>query len=413
MEPSVNTELLRSRVDTFILKSLYEKDGYGYDILNYIDEKTQGHYNMKQSSIYSVLKRLEKQGYINSYVGDESKGGPRRYYSLSDKGREYLVEEQKQWAYTRTLLDNLVSDNPFDLEKDTPPFKPSDLRPLTKRNKSEEELIEEKKEVIQENKFIKEEPLKQNEQKLQIARNEEAKQLLFSPEIKEIIPPKEEPAPRQEKNINSDYKSIFDDIYKNVKKNQEEKATSTPKEIPSFKDEELNCHHINDLKNVLKNEGHILKPYKKDEMLGVSRRNMFYSNRILRDTSFLTFLFFVLSVLILYRFKSSFLYPDKALLIIGLCGLIIPVAGITKYLIEPKRRQKAVFNFKVVFSYSIMIFLLVFVINLIISLVTPSIGLTMRDLQLYPPALLALFIPFSVIFYQLLYKSGVYKVKLS
>ena len=41
MKPSVNTDLLRSRVDTFVLNSLYEKDGYGYDILNYIRSKTQ------------------------------------------------------------------------------------------------------------------------------------------------------------------------------------------------------------------------------------------------------------------------------------------------------------------------------------------------------------------------------------
>ena len=61
MKPSVNTDLLRSRVDTFVLNSLYEKDGYGYDILNYIQSKTQGHYEMKQSSIYSVLKGLKNK----------------------------------------------------------------------------------------------------------------------------------------------------------------------------------------------------------------------------------------------------------------------------------------------------------------------------------------------------------------
>lgn len=136
---SVNTDLLRSRVDTFVLGSLAEKDGYGYDILNYIYAKTNGHYEMKQSSIYSVLKRLEKQGLVVSYIGDESNGGKRRYYSLTDKGREFLIEEQKEWSYTRTLLDNLVTDSDFDLVNDTPPFKASDLRPLTKRSRSDED----------------------------------------------------------------------------------------------------------------------------------------------------------------------------------------------------------------------------------------------------------------------------------
>lgn len=401
MESSVNTDLLRSRVDTFILKSLYEKDGYGYDILNYIDKKTQGHYNMKQSSIYSVLKRLEKQGYINSYLGEESKGGPRRYYSLSDKGREFLMDEQKQWAYTRTLLDNLVSDNPFNLEKDTPPFKPSDLRPLTRRNRTEQTIAEDNNE--------KKQTLTQTEEKTQTIKSQNAKDILFS-ENKDIkFSQKEERKP--EKVVDNKYKSIFDDIYKKQTNNPQIKDNK-PKEIPTYKDEELDCHHINDLKNVLRNEGHILKPYKKDAMLGINKRNMVYSNKIFRDTSFLTFLFFALIVLIIYRFKENFAYSDTTLLIIGLCGLIIPIVGITKFLIEPKRRQRAIFNFKIVLSYSVMIFLLLFVINLIICLVTPSIGLTMKDLQLYPPAFLALTIPLSVVFYQLLFKSGVYKVKI-
>ena len=119
---TVNTDMLRGRVDIFVLKALSENDGYGYDILNYIHSRTEGHYEMKQSSIYSVLKRLEKQGYVYSYNGDETNGAKRRYYSLTEAGRKMLDDEEKEWAYTRTLLDNLVSDRNFDLKTDTPPF---------------------------------------------------------------------------------------------------------------------------------------------------------------------------------------------------------------------------------------------------------------------------------------------------
>ena len=136
---TVNTDMLRGRVDIFVLKALSENDGYGYDILNYIHSKTEGHYEMKQSSIYSVLKRLEKQGYVYSYNGDETNGAKRRYYSLTDAGKKMLDDEEKEWAYTRTLLDNLVSDRNFDLKNDTPPFRPSDLRPLTRRGSRSED----------------------------------------------------------------------------------------------------------------------------------------------------------------------------------------------------------------------------------------------------------------------------------
>ncbi|MBR1747788.1 MAG: PadR family transcriptional regulator, partial [Clostridia bacterium] len=119
--------------DIFVLKAISDSDGYGYDILNYIHDKTEGHYEMKQSSVYSVLKRLEKQGYIYSFTNDETNGAKRRYYALTDQGKTLLEEQEKEWAYTRTLLDNLVSNKSFDLQNDTPPFHPSDLRPMTRR----------------------------------------------------------------------------------------------------------------------------------------------------------------------------------------------------------------------------------------------------------------------------------------
>ncbi len=130
-----NTDMLRGRVDIFVLKALSENHGYGYDILNYIYTRTSGHYEMKQSSIYSVLKRLEKQGYVYSYEGGaETNGAQRRYYALTENGKKLLADQENEWAYTRTLLDNLVSNREFDLQSDTPPFRPSDLRPMTRRS---------------------------------------------------------------------------------------------------------------------------------------------------------------------------------------------------------------------------------------------------------------------------------------
>lgn len=468
MESSVNTELLRSRVDTFILNSLNEQDGYGYDILNYIYTKTQGHYEMKQSSIYSVLKRLEKQGYIKSYLGEESKGGQRRYYSLTAEGRAFLDAEQQQWAYTRTLLDNLVTQKNFDLEKDTPPFKASDLRPLTKRSRNDEHEFAEvesddaKEEEVSplqnvENDILpKSQPLSEihtelkhtsafaqpaqppkgqsvlaeispNSQPIEPAnlafqysgQQQQARERLFSPQNffetsinsevlspspEKIIPQYKEPRP--ENDDRTAYRTLFNELYD--KKPEEAKTAPAP-----AVDEELSCHHINDLKNILKNEGYTLKTYKKDEMqCDYSRNRMYYSNRLFRDCTLLSFLFYALAVLIIYRFRIEFGYSAVSLLIVGLCGLVVPLGGLIKYFIEPKKRIKAAFNFRIMLSYGIMAYLLIFVLNLIISLVTPSIGLTLRDLKLYPPVIIALVLPASIVFYQILFKSGFYNIKI-
>ena len=133
---TVNTELIRGHVDTIILNSLAERDRYGYEILDIISDLSEGRYEIKQPTLYSCLKRLEKQGFIDSYLGDESNGGRRRYYKLTEKGRETLEQDQREWEFSRTIINRLLSDKEIDLKTVEAPFDPNELRPLTRRVKA-------------------------------------------------------------------------------------------------------------------------------------------------------------------------------------------------------------------------------------------------------------------------------------
>ncbi|MBO5774179.1 MAG: PadR family transcriptional regulator, partial [Clostridia bacterium] len=133
---TVNTELIRGHVDTIILNSLAERDRYGYEILDIISDLSEGRYEIKQPTLYSCLKRLEKQGFIDSYFGDESNGGRRRYYKLTEKGRETLEQDQREWEFSRTIINRLLSDKEIDLKTVEAPFDPNELRPLTRRVKA-------------------------------------------------------------------------------------------------------------------------------------------------------------------------------------------------------------------------------------------------------------------------------------
>ncbi len=136
---SENAKLFRSRMEIFVLNALDEKDGhgYGYDVISYIQEHTKGHYKIKSiSTIYNILKRLETAGFVYSSKGDgESYGAARVYYTLTEAGKAYLEQDKKEWKYIRTLLDNLVSDEDFDLDNDEPPYSASVLKPLTRRQR--------------------------------------------------------------------------------------------------------------------------------------------------------------------------------------------------------------------------------------------------------------------------------------
>lgn len=119
---TISADLIRGHINTIILRTLYERDKYGYEIIEEIDERSHGQYTMKQPTLYSALKRLESQGYINAYwkTDEVSQGGRRKYFTLTDSGREIAEKNQAEWEYSRTVIDSLISDKNFDFTQPPP-----------------------------------------------------------------------------------------------------------------------------------------------------------------------------------------------------------------------------------------------------------------------------------------------------
>ncbi|MBD5132713.1 MAG: PadR family transcriptional regulator [Clostridiales bacterium] len=106
------SDLIRGNVDTIILKILYEGDRYGYDLIRQINARSDGQWEIKQPTVYACLKRLEKQGFISSYWDNaESDGGRRKYYSLTDSGREVFLKYKNEFERTTALFGELITGN--------------------------------------------------------------------------------------------------------------------------------------------------------------------------------------------------------------------------------------------------------------------------------------------------------------
>ncbi len=142
---NANVDFVRGQADMIVLSALSDKDKYGLEILNAIQDRSQGMYSLKQATLYSSLKRLEKNGYVQSYDGDISNGAKRVYYGLTKQGRDHLNNDKSYWEFCNFLMSNLISDNKFDPLNEEKPFDPAEFRPLTRRTKSEKEP---EKEVI-------------------------------------------------------------------------------------------------------------------------------------------------------------------------------------------------------------------------------------------------------------------------
>lgn len=82
------SQMNKGLLEGCILKIISEMSTYGYHIITLLTEA--GFQNMKESTIYPLLVRLEKKGLISSYYEPSSIGPSRKYYRITPEGVEYL-----------------------------------------------------------------------------------------------------------------------------------------------------------------------------------------------------------------------------------------------------------------------------------------------------------------------------------
>jgi PadR family transcriptional regulator, regulatory protein PadR len=104
----LSSDLLRGNTDSIILRLLLEGDRYGYEIAKLIFERSGRVYELKEATMYSSLKRLESDGHIQSYWGDETQGGRRKYYRITKSGSALYEENKNNWKQFKKILDRLL-----------------------------------------------------------------------------------------------------------------------------------------------------------------------------------------------------------------------------------------------------------------------------------------------------------------
>ena len=110
MEAKTSADLLRGHTDTVVLSVLLKGDSYGYEIHKSIIDKLGGEYELKEATLYSSYKRLEMDGFIYSYWGNETLGSRRKYYSITDTGKELFRQNKADWLKTQVILNKLLEE---------------------------------------------------------------------------------------------------------------------------------------------------------------------------------------------------------------------------------------------------------------------------------------------------------------
>ena len=102
------TDLLRGHTDTIVLGVLRRSDSYGFEIFKRIRDATDGRHEIKEATLYATYRRLVNEGLVEAYWGDETQGGRRKYYRITDAGRAVYERNVLAWTATRDVIDTLL-----------------------------------------------------------------------------------------------------------------------------------------------------------------------------------------------------------------------------------------------------------------------------------------------------------------
>ncbi len=108
----LSKELVGASSIPIILSILSQKESYGYEIIQKVKEISDNELVWVEGSLYPVLHKLEKRGYIVSDWKVSESGRKRKYYSLKDAGKEVLDQEKINWNFINQIMTKLWNTEP-------------------------------------------------------------------------------------------------------------------------------------------------------------------------------------------------------------------------------------------------------------------------------------------------------------
>lgn len=93
-----------------LLSLIEEEASYGYEMVKKLEER--GLDLASEGSVYPLLSRLQKQGMIEGYLVQSTTGPARKYYRMSDQGREAIARWRREWHDFSAAVDAVLGGDP-------------------------------------------------------------------------------------------------------------------------------------------------------------------------------------------------------------------------------------------------------------------------------------------------------------
>ena len=89
----MNAQFKKGVLELIVLVAVSNRDMYGYELVAEVSKVV----NVKEGTIYPILKRLTNEHYFETYLRESTEGPPRKYYHLTAAGIMHLDEIIKEW----------------------------------------------------------------------------------------------------------------------------------------------------------------------------------------------------------------------------------------------------------------------------------------------------------------------------
>ena len=116
---AISSDLIRGHIDTIILYSLLDGQKTSQQIIDSVLYKSENKYQLNQATLYSSLKRLESLKLISSFWRDADGDGRRKFFTLTENGKNTVSANLSNWEYSRAIIDKLIGfkDNSYSTNK--------------------------------------------------------------------------------------------------------------------------------------------------------------------------------------------------------------------------------------------------------------------------------------------------------
>lgn len=102
----MNAQYKKGVLELCVLSLLHKRDCYGYEISEFLSERI----DISDGTVYPILRKLKADGLLSTYLQEESGGPPRKYYRLTEQGREAYQTDRAEYLKFAQSVKTLLED---------------------------------------------------------------------------------------------------------------------------------------------------------------------------------------------------------------------------------------------------------------------------------------------------------------